>query len=932
MFSRNIILIMFFFSLIVNAQNSIVKGVIYSESTNEVVMNASVSIDGTHRETTSGFNGEFSLEGNLPFGEQLIIIHLKGHVDKKFPIVITEKAITNIGKIVMVLDLKKQQELFTTIELNSNVAYNDNDISQSQTLLQSNRDAFLSSVAFNWGSTFFKVRGLGNEYSKVLFNGVEMNSFFNHRPNWSNWSGLNDMLRSQEFTAYGQANKQTFGNLVGVNQLQFDASKYGKGAKLSFASTNRSYQGRVMATVHSGQLLSGWAYSLSLSAARGKEGFIEGTSTENFSAAGSISKKINNKHRVNLTTVFTPVKRGKRSPNTQEVIDLKGRKYNSYWGTQNGDLRNSRIKNIKEPIFTINHFWDINKKLSVQNNFLLKTGKTSNSRLEFNGKELSTASTDQNPIFIGTSRNPDPSYYQRLPSFFLRNEGQENFESAFRASQNFREEGQLDWGDLYRRNEQTATGVYALYNDTVEDNFIAVNSILNYDLSSKINLNAKLATSILNSKNYAEITDLLGSSGFLDVDGFSEGNNAQNNLLTPNRVVSKGDKFRYNYTIKALNYNGFFQANFSIPKWDAFVGLSLSKTSYQRIGNYENGNYPGQLSLGKSKKLNFIGYGFKMGATYQLTNKLYASSSLNFIVSPPTIRQSFSNPRQNNDTVIDLAQEQQLQFDGSLNYQYGRILARLSGYYITRNNMTDISFFFTENIASLNRNDSSAFIQEIITGVKTLNRGIEVGAEIQATSELTVNLSMAYGKHIFVNNPNLYITSDSFEEPLILGESSLRNYRLANGPQQVYGLGFSYRDPSYWWFSTQLNYFLDAFIDISPFTRTQNFATDIDGQPLLNYTEERARELLKQEDFGGYFLWNAIGGKSWKTKNNNYIGFTLGIQNILNQIFKTGGFEQSRNSNFNDLNQDRNREFSLFGNRFWLGNGTTYYVNTYWRF
>jgi len=75
-----------------------------------------------------------------------------------------------------------------------------------------------------------------------------------------------------------------------------------------------------------------------------------------------------------------------------------------------------------------------------------------------------------------------------------------------------------------------------------------------------------------------------------------------------------------------------------------------------------------------------------------------------------------------------------------------------------------------------------------------------------------------------------------------------------------------------------------------------------------------------------------LGGKSWRTKKNNYIGFTIGVQNILNQIFKTGGFEQSRNSNFTDLDEDRRRQFPLFGNKYWQGYGTTFYANTYWRF
>jgi len=240
--------------------------------------------------------------------------------------------------------------------------------------------------------------------------------------------------------------------------------------------------------------------------------------------------------------------------------------------------------------------------------------------------------------------------------------------------------------------------------------------------------------------------------------------------------VNRGDRFRYNYEIKASNYNGFLQANLSIPKWEIYTALLLENTNYQRKGLYENGNYPKNASLGRSEQLNFMGYGLKIGGTRQLTNKIYLSSIFNLVSTPPTIQQSFSNPRQNNNTVIGIRNEEQLQFEGTLNYQYNKIIMRFSGYHILRNNSTNTSFFFTENIASLERTDNSAFIQEITTGIKTINTGIEFGTEIEVINALKVNMSAAYGRHMYANNPNLYITSDSFEEPLFLGESNLKNY------------------------------------------------------------------------------------------------------------------------------------------------------------
>ncbi len=933
MFLKIIILFPFFFSAFLFAQQTGISGKIIALNTQLGISNAHIQLEGSKFFTMSNKQGGFVLEGKLPLGEQIITISSKDYQAIRLPVVIIYPEALDMGVITLHVDLEKKESYFTIIELNNIPTVSDEELENNQILLQANRDAFLSSVAFNWGSSFFKIRGLGSEYSKVLLNGVEMNSFYNHRPNWSAWSGLNDLLRNQEYTAYSQSNKQTFGGLVGVNQLQFYADKYKKGSKVSLASTNRTYQGRLMVTHHSGKLHNGWSYSVSGSGALSKEGYVEGTSLEGYSLSGSIGKKINKKHKLNLTAIYTPSSKGRVSPNTQEVIDLKGRSYNAYWGLQNGRIRNSRIKKTSLPIYTLNHFWEWNKKIKIQNNIWYQNGSIRNSRLEFNGKELSQTSRSSSPIIVGGSRNPDPSYYQRLPSFFLQDVGEEDFEAAFKADRAFRKEGQLDWEEIYSRNQNSnATGAYALYDDVTADRIFGGNTLWDYQYSSHVSLEGKVGYRKLISENYAQIKDLLGAQAYLDVEGFSKGVKAQNNVQNPNRIVGEGDRFRYNYEIEAQSINGFVQSNISISQWEMYTALSVENRKYQRNGKYENGNYLGNASLGRSRQLTLNSFGLKLGVTRQLNNKYYLSSNLNLLSTPPSIQQSFSNPRQNNQIVIGLENQQWLSSDINLNYQYGKISARLSAYYIKRKKLTDVSFFFTENIASLGRTDSSAFVQEITTGIQTLNKGIEFGAEIEATNTLTINASMALGKHIYTNNPDLYITSDSFDAPLFLGNSKLKNYRLANGPQSAYGLGLSYRDPSYWWFSTQLNYFSNSYLDISPFSRTQNFTTDVDGQTLVGFEESRARELLEQEQLTSYFLWNAIGGKSWRIKHNNYLGFTFGVQNILDQFFKTGGFEQSRNSNYNSLNTDQNRELPLFGNKYWLGNGTTYYINTYWRF
>ena len=76
---------------------------------------------------------------------------------------------------------------------------------------------------------------------------------------------------------------------------------------------------------------------------------------------------------------------------------------------------------------------------------------------------------------------------------------------------------------------------------------------------------------------------------------------------------------------------------------------------------------------------------------------------------------------------------------------------------------------------------------------------------------------------------------------------------------------------------------------------------------------------------------NMIGGKSWKI-DDYYVGFFASINNILDQKYRTGGFEQGRNANYQQLLQDTNKPKRVFGPKYWYGRGTNYFLNLYFRF
>lgn len=726
----------------------------------------------------------------------------------------------------------------------------------------------------------------------------------------------------------------TFSGINGSTNLLTEASSYKKGIKISYAASNRSYKGRVMASYSSGLLRNGWAYTFSASKRYAKEGFRKGTVYDANSFFTSIEKRINDKHRLNFTGIYTSNIRGKSSPNTQEVYDLKDFKYNAYWGNQNGKMRNSRLKNITEPILQLNHFWNINSKTFLQTNITYQFGKVGNSRLDYGGARI--IGEDDNQTIIGGGANPDPSYYQKLPSYFLRDIHNPDYENAYLAEQDFIKNGQINWLDMYLANQNSTinngNSIYALYEDRNDDKQFTINSILLKKINENFGINVSVQYQKLKSENFANMLDLLGGNGFLDVDIYANQiDEAQSDLQNPNRIISENERFKYNFNFDASVLNGFVQAQYTTRKTDAFLAVNYSSTKYQRTGLYENGAYSGKASLGKSEVLNFNNFSIKSGVVYKLTGRHIISATAAYFTKAPTLQNSFSNARENNDIVIGLTDEKITAFDLSYNIRHPKINARLTAYGINLKDQTDISFYFADGLTGIENSQTTAFVQEVLIGIDKQNFGLEFGMEIPIISGIKFKSVAAIGQSVYSSNPNLYLTSDDFTEPLNYGEVSLKNYFVSEGPQQAYSIGFEYNSPDYWWFGITSNYFNNSYVNIAPIMRTRNFYLDKDGLPIYDYDEGTAKELLKQEKFDPYYLVNIVGGKSWKI-NDYYIGFFINVGNILNTEYKTGGFEQSRNANYNTLLEDKTREKPLFGPKYWYGYGTSYYTSVYFRF
>jgi hypothetical protein len=900
--------------------NTIISGKIIDSKTQEPIENVVVSFQNTNFTQLTDANGKFSFE-ELITGEQLLLIKSEGYKEQLLQIEIVAGTPLDLDTIALELDVTQERQL-ALITISENDLEDDNSSSESTiSMLQSSRDSFLQAAAFNFGAARFSVRGIDNKYSKVMINGVSMNRIADGRPQYSNWGGLNDATKIQEFSSGSSPSDYAFGGIAGTQEINTRASIYRPGTRISFLSTNTNYSFRAMATSASGMNKNGWAYVISGSRRWAQNGYYDGTDYGANSLFISIEKKLNDTQSLNFTAIYAQNKRGKNAPNTAELSQLESLKYNSYWGFQDGKTRNSREKNTEEPIYMLAHYWKINPKTNLNTTISFQTGKIGNSRIDFTKAD-----------------NPDPTYYRKLPSYYANlfsngiyvGDSPINISNAENTKTNFLANPQLDWKNMYKINgENLVNGSrFALYEDRNDESSAIANTNFSTQLTDNILLSAGGNYLYSKTKNFKNMLDLLGGSHFTDISTFGlTQDQQQSDLNNPFRTLGVGEQYGYNYNIVVAKLEAFTQFKFIYKKVDFYLAQSFSRSNFQREGLYKNGYYPTN-SFGKSEKINFDNFGFKGGLTLKISGRNYIDFNAIYMTKAPNTKDVFANARVNNSATEGITSETIKGIDWSYIIKTPIFKARFTGYFSEILNATNINFYYAD---AINSSGNGAYVSEAVTGLNKKNRGIEVGLEYQMTSTIKLTGVAAYGEYTITNNPNVSLTDDASSTITNYGKAKLMGYKQAGMPQQAYSFGIEYRDPKFWWIGINANYLADNYLSVSSILRTDNFYTNIDNAG-IKIDQSLADQYLKQEKFDAFFLINLVGGKSWRMKKTT-LGLFATVNNVLDITYKTGGFEQSRNATYRQEFEDhQSGGASVFSPKYFYGYGRTYMVNIYLTF
>lgn len=858
----------------------------------------SILVSVNEQQVLTDANGAFVVF-NTPVGKTEIVFTAAGFQPKTLKIEVEED--TRLSNIELEPVLYTDTESIPEINLELIGMDDDGRAQNISGLLHSSGDVFTSFSSFNFGQAWFRMRGYDADLTPTYIGNSLINDSETGRTLWAIWGGLNDATRNNTFINGLETASNSFGSIGGISNIITRPSQQRVQTKITYSASNRSYTHRAMFIHSTGMMNNGWAVTASGSRRWGQEGYIGGTFYDAWAYYVGLERKINDEHSLEFTAFSSPVRRGMQGGSVQEIYDMLGTNhYSPNWGYQNGEVRNSRVRTMNQPVLILNHYWKYNNQTDITTTVSYMFGKTGTTALNWYN-----------------SADPRPDYYRYLPSW---HEDPVVAESYRQEWLNDPSRSQVDWNALYQANyladlegKQSRYIIEDRRNDMANLN---LSTIINHRVNENISINRGVELSNYTVHYFKTIEDLLGGSYWVDIDQFAERDFAgdsirQNDLDDPNRIVREDDKFGYDYDLRQQSGKLWISSEFTYRKVDFFMAGQLSSTTFWREGYMRNGRHP-ENSLGESTKHNFIDYGFKGGATYKFSGRLFLEGNLAYMTQAPYMRNAFVSPRTRHDVSPGLKSEKIFSSELSFHVRAPMIKARATVYHTEFKDQNQILTFYHDDFRTL--------VNHIMYGISTTHQGLEFGGEAHMFYDVWLQAGLNLGNYRYTNRPDATIAFDNGSRPDTTTTVYLKNFFITGTPQTAAALGLKWVGPDYLFVNLSMNYFDDIYLSFNPERRTQKAIANIgEGDP-------RIAEITKQETLSGGFTVDASVGKSFRIMRKYYLQINLMANNVLNnKNISTGGYEQLR-FNFEDKDVD------TFPPRYFYMMGTNFFLNFAVRF
>ncbi|MBB6460846.1 TonB-dependent receptor [Flammeovirga kamogawensis] len=726
--------------------STVIKGTIIEKETDQPVIGASIVIKGTTIGTTSDFDGNFTLKTSKS-GPVVLDISFVGLQTIQQDVNLDGSEI-NLGNQYMPSDAigLAEVEVVASVAVDRKTPVAVSTIKpevleeklgtqEFPEILKSTPGVYATKSGGGYGDSRINLRGFSSANIAVMINGVPVNDMENGSVYWSNWAGLSDVTRTMQVQRGLGASKVAVPSVGGTINILTKTTDAKKGGNLSYGIGNDGYS-KIGFTASTGQTENGWAVSVSGSKTTGV-GFVDGTTFEGYSYFANVSKKINDYHQLSFTVFGAPQVHGQRR-NKVLLSDYKesgrGIKYNGDWGYRNGEEYNVRENYYHKPQISLNWFWNINDKMDLATVLYSSIGR---------GGGSGGTGVDK---FGPSLSNP------------------------------YRRDGVIDFDKIV--DENIANGRQGsesiIYNGVNNHQWYGGLSTLTAQVSENITFTGGLDIRYYEGNHYREVKDLLGGQFYFDP---AISNAEAGSIGATQRAVKVGDKIQYNNDGLVWWQGIFAQAEYSKDKLSAFLSLSGSNQSFQRIDYMQ---YAPENQ--KTDWQSFFGYNIKGGANYNLTDVHNV-----FVNGGYFSRQPFFNsvwPNYNNNTNEGVVNEKALSFELGYGYRGKLVSGNINVYHTTWKDK-----YYR---ASVRQAGSSVSYSANIPGLDAVHSGVELDFVIRPNDKFTITGMASIGNWKWDKNVTDVPIYDDTQQEVGTVDVYAKGLHVGDAAQTTAALGLNY--------------------------------------------------------------------------------------------------------------------------------------------
>ncbi|MDD2794017.1 MAG: hypothetical protein PHD73_12615 [Sediminibacterium sp.] len=752
-------------------------------------------------------------------------------------------------------------------------------------VLHSGKDLFASTASFHFSVRRFRIKGLDPHWFQVQLNGAPVNQLYNGLAPWSSWGGLNEVMNNNVNSIGWQQNEYGFGGPGSLSNFDLRASQLRPQTTVTTAVSNRSYRYRLAFTkvvpMHAG----GWAYAYSISYRTGTDLQAPGTFVHAPAYFLSVDKKIG-EHLFSITLLGAMLYSSRAVAVTKEAVALSGSThYNSGWGYQNGQKRNANTQQLHMPRLLLSHVFTAIDATTISTTLAFSTGESAVSGLDWY-----------------KAADPRPDYYRYWPGFQQDSLLQSDVRAWYAADPM---QLQINWNRLYEVNRnsrevvQDADGIagkltaglrshYILQEWVQQNKTLVLCSRLNQPLTSRLSVHAGATVQWQRVHFFKRVKDLLGGDFFVDWNQFAEDQlinaaSLQNDLNRPNRILTTGSRYGYDYSMDFFQYAAMLQLAYVANRVDVFGAVELSESAQFRTGYMRNGIFP-LNSFGRSTTDRFSAWSAKAGITYKINGRKYLFLHLGTKLRPPFTDDYYLSPQTRDSRV------QEIQMERITGMELGYILHapllkfRSTAYLASIKNGMNRMSFYHDGYRNL--------VNYALWNIDQLHIGIEAAAEFSLSLRMRINLALAVGRYRYTSRPFYRISIDNEESTTEQGLVYWKQFPVPGTPQQAFSAGCTLQLSERLSLSITGNYLAAYWVPFNPIRRTYDALRSLPQNSHSLY-------ITRPENLPDVFVaeltafWSVMVCGSHKGKTR-YLQFFLSIGNLLNRSFISGGYEQLR--------------------------------------